>query len=390
MVSELISKRSWATEAGTRRFVERHGDRKAADAYTSLGGQLHLSSLGIGTYLGRPDDATDLRYEAAIVEAVRQGINVIDTASNYRSQRSERVVGAALRQLIEMGEIYRSEVLISSKVGFVPMGDMPPMDPDAWFRSRTIDRGLADEGELNCRCHCMAPRFVTATLAQSLDNLGLETLDVYFLHNPESQLHEVDRETFLDRVRRAFMALEAAVDAGQIRVYGVSTWAGLRAARGDRDYLSLAELVACAEDVAGKSHHFKAVQLPLSLHLPEATVLHNQTVRGQVMTALEAARELGLAAFTCGSLHQGRLTRKLATTHPLPADSAIPAEDEARRPGHAALQFARSANGVTTALVGMSRVAHVRENIRTLSRSRAPKDWTRAVGRRPRGATIQP
>lgn len=390
MVSELISKRSWATEAGTRRFVERHGDGKATDAYSSLGGHLHLSSLGLGTYLGPPDDATDARYEEAIVEAVRQGINVIDTASNYRSQRSEKVVGVALRRLIEMGEVYRSEVLIASKVGFVPMGDMPPMDLDAWFRSRTIDLGLADEDELNCRCHCMAPRFVTATLAQSLENLGVETIDVYFLHNPESQLHEVARPAFLDRVRRAFAAMEAAVEAGQIRVYGVATWAGLRAARSDRDYLSLAELVACAEDVAGKGHHFKAVQIPLSLHLPEAAILNNQTLRGRVMTVLDAARELGLATFTSGSLHQGRLTRKLGTPRPLIGDATVAAGDEAREAAHVAMQFARSNVGVASALVGMSQVEHVRENVKTLQRSRASAAWARAAGRRPRGATIQP
>ena len=390
MVSELITQRSWASQAGTRRFVDRHSAGKADDAFSSLGGQLWLSSLGMGTYRGAPNDATDARYEAAIIEAVRQGINVIDTASNYRNQRSERVVGRALRRLIAMGEIYRSEVLIASKVGFVPMADQPPLDLEAWFRSHTIDRGLAEEGELNCRCHCMAPRYIAATIAQSLENMGLQTIDLYYLHNPESQLHEVDRPTFLDRIRRSFMALEAAVDAGQIRVYGVATWAGLRAARRDRDYLSLAELVRCAEDVAGKGHHFKASQAPLSLHLPEVAVLHNQTVQGRVMTLLEAAEVLGLAVFTSESLHQGRLTRKLAERHALPADAPGPAVAASRVASHAALQFARSPRGVTSALVGMSGVQHVRDNVQTLAHDRAPPAWTRAVARRPRGATIQP
>ncbi|MCO4759985.1 MAG: aldo/keto reductase [Myxococcales bacterium] len=389
MVSELISKRPWATEAGTRRFVERHQGGKAADAYSSVAGQLHLSSLGIGTYLGRPDDTTDARYIEAIVEAVRQGINVIDTASNYRCQRSERAVGAALRQLIDMGEIFRSEVLVASKAGFVPLGDMPPMDPDAWFRAQTIDRGLADEGELNCGCHCMAPRYITETLRQSLENLGLETIDVYFLHNPESQLQEVDRETFLDRVRRAFAALETAADEGKIRVYGVATWPGLRAAKKDKDYLSLAELVQCAEDVAGRGHRFKAIQVPLSLHLPEALTLKNQRVhrRGdEELTVLEAARELGLVSFTSGSLHQGRLAKKLATSRTLPDGSGVLPGNEARLPAHTALQFARSA--VTSALVGMSSVEHVRANVRTFLRPRASSDWLQAAATQPRGATI--
>lgn len=54
------------------------------------------SSIGIGTYLGDPDDETDRAYEAAIKAALRGGINLIDTAVNYRFQRSERNIGKAV------------------------------------------------------------------------------------------------------------------------------------------------------------------------------------------------------------------------------------------------------------------------------------------------------
>ena len=267
MVSELGSRPQHATEAGTQRYVERHGHGKAADAF-SLISKLQLSSLGIGTYLGRPDDDTDAAYVEAIVEAVRQGINVIDTASNYRHRRSERVVGEALRRLFAMGEVYRSELFLVSKAGFVPMDRGRPDDPLAFFRSRTIGRGLAREDELRCGCHCMAPAYLRATLEESLHALGVPTIDAYLLHNPESQLQEVDRPSFLDRVRRAFEALERAADDGLLRAYGVATWPGFRAVRPDRDYLSLRELWQLAEEVGGAKHRFRAVEAPLSLHLP--------------------------------------------------------------------------------------------------------------------------
>ena len=50
-----------------------------------------VSSIGIGTYLGETDDETDRAYEEAINASLRGGINLIDTAVNYRFQRSERI-----------------------------------------------------------------------------------------------------------------------------------------------------------------------------------------------------------------------------------------------------------------------------------------------------------
>lgn len=57
----------------------------------------------------------------AIIESVQSGgVNVIDTAINYRYQKSERVVGAALRYLLEKG-YQREELFIASKNGYIPV-----------------------------------------------------------------------------------------------------------------------------------------------------------------------------------------------------------------------------------------------------------------------------
>lgn len=46
---------------------------------------LHLSTVGLGTYLGLPDDKTDFDvYNAAKLLVQSGGVNVIDTAINYR------------------------------------------------------------------------------------------------------------------------------------------------------------------------------------------------------------------------------------------------------------------------------------------------------------------
>jgi len=354
-----------ATPSGTRRFVERRAAGTAIDAY-SRAGDLWLSSLGLGTYLGPADDATDAAYAAAIAEALSLGINVLDTASNYRCQRSERAIGSALRIAFTAGVVARSEVFVASKAGFVPFDGAFPDAPSSAIQAATIGQGLCREDELCAGCHCLAPAFLRAMLRQSRANLGLQTLDLYYLHNPETQLQTLDRREFDDRLRAAFAALEAAVAAGEIAAYGVATWSGLRAQPHERDHLELAHLCRLAADVAGEHHHLRAVQLPLNLAMPEALTLRNQQLQGRALAVLDAAAELGLTVMTSAALLQGKLTR------------AAPGQPVALTPqpqrAQAALQFARSAPGVTTALCGMASAAHVRENARLLGQAKTPHE----------------
>lgn len=351
MVSELIGARPWATEAGTARFVARHGVGRAADAWTRIA-RLELSSIGIGTYLGPSDDATDASYLAALVDAVRRGVNVVDTASSYRHGRSERVVGLALAELQAMGEVYRSEVLIASKAGFVAAAGGPATDPLGHARAATVGAGLAQADELACGCHCMAPDFLAESVKGSLERLAIETLDVCFIHNPECQLQQVDRATVMARLRRAFATLERLADDGHLRVYGIATWTGLRARPHERDWLGLADVLALAEEVAGSRHRFRAIELPFNARMPEALTRANQVVDGEACCALEAATRLGMVTFVSGPLMQGRLT----------------ADDPAL--AHDALQLARSAPGVSSALVGMADLEHVRRNTAVMAEPR--------------------
>ncbi len=377
MVSELVNQRAYATEAGTRRFVERHSQGRPDDAFSHVG-MLHLSSLGLGTYLGPATDEGDVSYIEAVVEAVRQGINVIDTAANYRHQRSERAVGVAIGQLIAMGEVYRSELLVASKAGFVAFDGVVPGDRAQHCVEVTVGHGLAAPDELMARCHCIAPDFIAASLDRSLVNLGLETVDVYFLHNPETQLHELTADVFYERLRRAFARLEQAADEGKVRVYGIATWSGLRARPDERDHVSLERVLACAEEVAGSRHRCRAIQLPLNVLMPEAATFRCQSVKGQWLTPLEAAAELGLVAFTSGTLHQGRLATN-GTSDALPLIPDAAGGPERLLTADDALQFARSVDGVTTALVGMADIEHVRANVASLKAGRPTRSWVEAL-----------
>src|ERR1700732_1261059 len=115
---------TFATSESTMKYAARFAGRTGAGHFREQQG-LWFSSIGVGTYLGEPDARTDQAYTDAIVAAVQSGANVIDSAINYRFQRSERSVGAALEQLARRG-FTREELLICTKGGFLtPDGDMP-------------------------------------------------------------------------------------------------------------------------------------------------------------------------------------------------------------------------------------------------------------------------
>lgn len=352
MMATLIS--GGATAEGTKRYAERVAGRAAPGHFRDLDG-VTVSTVGLGTYLGREDAETDVAYQDAIVRALELGINVIDTAVNYRHQRSERAVRTALATAFARGLARRDEVVVATKGGYIPFDGGVPRDPRAWFTATYLEAGIIEPGDVVGGSHCMTPRYLADQIGRSRANLGLETLDVYYLHNPEAQLEEVDRPEFLARVRAAFEALEQAVRDGKIRRYGTATWNGYRADPGGPGYLSLEELVAAARDVGGPDHHFKVIQLPYNLAMPEAFVRANQAVRGALVPLTEAAKRLGVFVVASASVYQGQLARNLP---PMVATVLPGLATDAQR----ALQYVRSTPGIGTALVGMKSAAHVEEN----------------------------
>src|SRR5215212_6325352 len=116
-----------ATLEGTARYRERLKGRAAPNHFRPEQ-NLWLSSIGIGTYLGDSDGRTDERYMEAATRAVELGANVIDTAANYRFQRSERSIGAALGHLAESKIGARDEVVVCTKGGYIPFDGEPPGD----------------------------------------------------------------------------------------------------------------------------------------------------------------------------------------------------------------------------------------------------------------------
>ncbi len=353
-----------ASVAGTKRFRLRFADRYADDFYRPVAGAM-ASSIGLGTYLGECTDAEDARYAGAIGTAFEHGINLLDCAINYRCQRSERAVGQALRQAVESGAVARDEVMVCSKAGYIPLDCTPPESREAYQAYVTrefFERGLMAPEDVVAGGHCLAPAFLEHQIRRSRENLGVDTVDVFYLHNPEQQLDVVAPERFQTIMRGAFAVLEERVQRGEIGQYGCATWNGFRVPPGARNHISLGELVALARDVGGADHHFRVIQLPINLAMPEALRAATQPMDGdRIVPLLQAAADLGMTVVASATLMQSQLTRGLPAAL---ADAFPSLRTDAQR----AIAFVRSLPGVGAALVGMKSAAHVTENLLAASR----------------------
>jgi aryl-alcohol dehydrogenase-like predicted oxidoreductase len=368
-----------ATSAGTARYRDRFPNLRDAGHFRQAEhvpevDQLWLSSIGLGTYLGQPSDAADHAYTAAIEAGLKSGINVLDTAINYRHQRSERNIGTAFQRLIGSGELHRDEVLACTKAGYLSFDGDPPPDPRAYFHREYVETGVLDPKELAGGMHCMSAAYLENQIERSRRNLGLETIDLFYIHNPESQLADVSREVFRQRLKDAFAALEGLVKAGKLQYYGVATWSAFRVADSSRDYMDLFELAKIAHEVAGEHHRFRFIQLPFSLAMPEAYGLVNQRTGKEKMSVLSAATRLGIAVMGSATLSQARLTQGL----PDFVGSVLGMNTDAEN----AIQFSRSAPGLTTSLIGMGRKEHVAVNLGPgLTSPTPPQEWKKLFTR---------
>jgi len=353
-----------ATIEGTRRFADRS---KAAAGHFRQTSSLSLSSIGVGTYLGREDKETDAGYEACVELALSSGVNVFDSAINYRGQKSERAIGRALARAIEQGVASREEIFVSTKGGYLPHDSDDPREPRRYILETFVESGIAPRLTIVQGGHCLAPGYLEDQIDRSRKNLGLATIDLYYLHNIEAQKASVDRAEFAKRLAAAVEALERAIASGKLAAWGLATWDGLRAPPEHPEHLSIAATLDVARDVAGDGHHFRAVQLPFNLAMAQAVAFPSQPLGEKRLSALAAARELRLAAFGSASLLQGRLAGDL----PEEIEEAFP---EASTGGQRALQFARSAPGMSTSLVGVSRIEHAKDNFALTGVSPASPD----------------
>jgi aryl-alcohol dehydrogenase-like predicted oxidoreductase len=343
----------FATEEGTSSFAKKSD---ADPKNYRIIQKLTLSNVGIGTYLGQPDSATDLLVKNAVKKSIVSGINVIDTAINYRAQKAERAVGQAISELIDEHKITRNQVFVSTKNGYVTNdGDLKE---DFWqyVKREYVSNGVIGEGDVSSGYHCMTLPYLEDQLNRSLKNLGLDCVDLLYLHNAvEGQIQDISKEQFLKNLKDVFEFYEKKRKEGKIRFYGMATWECYRTDPGNLQFLSLEDTLNLAKQVGGENHGLRFIQLPYNLYLDQAIMKKNQTVNGKQVSILDAANEFGIGVFTSAPLMQGKLL----------APGIMP-EFGNLKPSLRALQFIRSSPGVLAPLVGHKLEPHVDENLEIL------------------------
>jgi uncharacterized protein len=295
-----------ASLEGTARYAARMVSQSRHSSHMEHGyGQFGnsgftTSRLGFGTYRV---DTRDPEHREALKKALREGVNLIDTSTNYMDGDSERLVGSVLGELIKSGELTREEVVVVSKVGYVQGDNLKQAEAREQAGRPYPDMVKYGEGIW----HCMHPEFLNDQLTLSLDRLGLATLDVCLLHNPEYYLSEAAhhdggdltmvRESFYRRIEQAFVFLESQVTAGRIRYYGVSSNT-VTAHPSDAEATSLSRLCVAARAAAAEQgkgrHHFAVLQCPMNLYEAGALVMPNAGV-DQRETVVTAAQREGIA-----------------------------------------------------------------------------------------------
>ena len=314
---------------------------------------LHLSNVGIGTYLGNPDSQTDELVKNAVKQSVLSGVNVIDTAINYRAQKAERSVGKALSELIQEEKITRNQVFVSSKNGYVT-NDADIQEDFMEYVMRELGKpGIVKEGDITSGYHCMTTTYLSDQLDRSLKNLDLECIDLMYLHNGiEGQIKDISKDEFLEKLKSVFELYEQKRDEGKIKFYGMATWECFRVKDNDPQHLSLEDIVQMAKKIGGDEHGFKFIQLPYNMNYDQALLGKNQIIQNKPVSILESAVTLGIGVFTSVPFMQGRLL----------APGVMP-EFSDLKSSLRALQFIRSSPGVLAPLVGQKSAEHVSENL---------------------------
>ena len=294
-----------------------------------------LSKIAIGTFKGEQGQEVSDEYKQAIKKSVLNGINVIDTAINYRYTESEIAVGEAIKELIDAKSIERNEVFVATKGGFLGA-------PYAWQLNNDDERKNK---------HSIRPGYIKHCLNQSYNNLKLKTIDLYFLHNPEIALNYLNQEEFYETLLQDFVMLEGEVKSGRIRGYGLATWTGLRLEPQHKNYIDLNRVLEIAKIAAGYNQHsFLGIELPINVLMNEAVIYPNQILNGKLVPVIEFASNNNLKVFTSNSVIYGDDNDKINAHYNFDYGFKSPQKS---------LLFLKSIPEITSAIVGMKKSANV-------------------------------
>jgi aryl-alcohol dehydrogenase-like predicted oxidoreductase len=349
-----------ATTQATYNFAKQFSHYK--DFYIKHN-DLIFSKLGLGTFNKEPykEENYVFHYIEGVKQAIKSGINLIDTASNYRYGQSEKEIGVALEELLQEQSISRQELIICSKGGFIQLEYPFPSNPYDWIDEHILKPKLALKEDIELDQHCMTPDFLEWSCKQSLKNVGVDSFDIYYLHNPEMQLIKLGYKNFLKKIESIFKRFEKMVEKGMIKNYGVAVWNAFINPKNSKEHINLEDLVQIAQKVGGNEHHFKYIQTPFNLAKTSIYTMPTQTVKQEECTLLQAAHRLNIGVISSSSLLQMNLFQKSFNAE---VGYLLDPKMVLKNDIQLALQFCRSTPGVISSLFASKVPVNIKNNLK--------------------------
>ncbi len=293
---------------------------------------LKVSVLSFGSWVtfGNADQIESAAQAAECLSVAKEaGVNFFDNAEAYAGGESERVMGAAIRDL----GWKRHEYVLSTKV--------------FW--------GLHEQ--VNMR-YTLNRKYLMQAIDGSLERLGLDFVDLLFCHRPDPQTP----------IEETVWAMSDIVSSGKALYWGTSEWS--------------ADEIRAAWEIAERHHLHKPV-----MEQPEYNILHRRRVEREYARLYE---DIGLGTTIWSPLASGLLTGKYLNGVPEGSRATLPGyewlreilTDPARNAqvgqlkqiadelGVPLAQFALAwcvkNPHVSTVITGASSAAQVRENMAAL------------------------
>ena len=255
-----------------------------------------MGTVVLGTHLGNFSKEDSLKYVEAIKYAVRNGIYSIDGAINYRGMCSERDEGVALAELMNSGIITREEVFISSKAGLL-YGDISAKLPPMKYLSEKLENkgiSIEDFSEYEGLFQTLNPAFYEIALNKSLENLGLEMIDVYYIHIPEITKLKLTEDEFYEKMEMLIRWYETKCFEGKIRYYGIAFEFMVEEPFENKWHIEIERIKNIARKVSGEKNHFKYILFEYNIMCDWADTVKSQMIDGVKMTMIEACKALEL------------------------------------------------------------------------------------------------
>ena len=261
-----------------------------------------MGKIALGTHLGDFSKEDSEKYVQAISYSLTNGINTIDGAINYRGMSSEKDIGFAIRELLSENKIKREDIFITSKAGLL-FGDIQEkINPMKYLTEILEPEGVSidDFTEYEGLYQTLNPLFYEIALKQSIKNLGLETIDVHYIHIPEISKLSMPIEEFYDKMEKLFAWYETKVQEGFIRHYGIALEFMVEEPSDEKWHFEIEELVCRARKVAKGESHFKYVLFEYNKLCTSAQTVKNQKVASKTISLADACHEFNLE--TVGSM----------------------------------------------------------------------------------------